>query len=198
MRREGIWGWIKPRESKEVEKTAKISSKGDGVNMEEHPFADEKAELHPYKHTDSPVRDSEGYKTVEDIESHHSGTGNPEDMMIAEEEEKAKDPYAIYNEQGDTRPPQREVTFEDYEEDEKYFEKIADMSAKADDNKDNFSLTSNKEEKFKTPVEIKKEIKVKMDEEKFWDRSEKRPNRDRGQKPERKNRPTGIRKILGK
>jgi hypothetical protein len=191
MFREGSFSWFKRDKTDEGEKTKRIPGGGDGISLEPHPLAGEKTVSLPYEDTDNPVRAKEGYKTVEDIESHHSGTGNPEEMMIAEEEEEAKDPYVMYNAQGDTRLPQKEVTFEDYEEDEK-------LGAKDINNKEKVVLKSSKEENFKTLAEITTEKKAKIKEEIFWDRSEKRPNRDRGQKPIRKNRPTGIRKILGK
>ncbi len=198
MFKEGGWNWFKRDKTDEGEKTKRIPGGGDGVNLEQHPFADEKAEQQPYKHTDKPVMVKEGYKAVEDIESHYSGTGNPEDIMIAEEEEKAKDPYAMYNAQGDTRPPQREVTFGDYEEDEKYFDKIADMGVKINDNKDKFSLTGDKEEKFKTPTEIRVETKAKIGDSKRENyKIYKNSKRNFGRKPKKDIR-TDDKKILGK
>ncbi len=199
MFREGSFSWFKRDKTDEGEKTKRIPGGGDGISLEPHPLAGEKTVSLPYEDTDNPVRAKEGYKAVEDIESHYSGTGNPEDIMIAEEEEKAKDPYAMYNAQGDTRPPQREVTFGDYEEDERYFEKIADMGAKVEDSKDNFVLTNNKEEKFKTPTEIRVETKAKTDDSKRENyKIYKNSKRNFGRKPKDKDIRTDDRKILGK
>ncbi|HRY36642.1 MAG TPA: hypothetical protein P5230_02030 [Candidatus Magasanikbacteria bacterium] len=201
MLREGIWGWVKPkaRETKEVEKTGKFSRKGDGVNLEEHPFADEKAELHPYENTDKPVRKDENFKNVENIESHYVGTGNPEDEMIAKEEADSIDPYAKYNALGDTRPPQRDVTWDDYKEDEEYFRKIEEIGEKGNNRKEDVvSKPGTKgENEIKTPTQIKKETKIKKIEEKWWFDGGK-PKTDRGQQPKRKNKPTGIKTLLEK
>lgn len=92
MFREGSFNWFKKNKIDEVEKTKKISSSGDGLNVDAHHLAGDKAELYTYKHTDKPVLSEKG-----DIISTYKGTGNPEDEMIDEEEANNVDQYAKYN-----------------------------------------------------------------------------------------------------
>ena len=48
MFKEGGWNWFKRDKTDEGEKTKRIPGGGDGVNLEQHPFADEKAEQQSY------------------------------------------------------------------------------------------------------------------------------------------------------
>lgn len=100
MFKDGEWKWFKKGESDEAIKTQSITGETTEISSSTKTVPEV-----PYKHTDSPVRAKEGYKTVEDIESHRADTKNPLDIMI-DEEEAEPDRYAEYDAQGDKRPIQ--------------------------------------------------------------------------------------------
>jgi hypothetical protein len=206
MSREGSFNWFKKNKIDEVEKTKKISSSGDGLNVDAHHLAGDKAELHPYKHTDKPVFSEKG-----DIVSTYKGTDNPEGEMIDEEEVNSVDQYAKYNNdpkeiKAGNNLYKKEIGdagYEDWHADEVYWHGIKEGA-----NDKNIAGTEEVEEKqvnkshdvnFKTPRELSVENKARIGDDKDLNyKKYKTSVHHFGRKPRYKDKKTEDREIFGK
>lgn len=225
MFREGSFSWFKRDKTDEGEKTKRIPGGGDGVSLEPHPFAGEKDVDIPFndnntnrdQNNSSEVADSsteegmEGWLDKKMEAEKNDPSLNPEKGVVVGEDYIIKDGKVIKDEIGEFGEEIEDAGYEDWHADEVYWhgiregvkdKNIAGKKEVGGGLKLEDGLNEKQIPDYSTSVNelgVKEKMSIKDLQDGYSStRLRMRRNRNMGQKTVSGNRPTGIRKILGK